>query len=350
MIFLIKLKPLFFAVGLVLELFGGAGLVYSFKVQKVISFNTSLFQSDINALHVGLFALFSGILFHVIFFIIKNYAQGLEKDLFESKHIHFSRPVPQKRVLKSQPAQFPSNQTVSNYSTGNHWPSEKQAFTRNAQPQYDFQQQQRFQRTHQHAAQQTFSSQNQPLHPHASSSSVTVKPTPSQNKGVYNAYYVPQSKTSGKVKDFDALLDDENEFSGTRKGLIIKVVICVLLLFLIGFGISLVVTSFGSTENSSDQISNTNTNSYQSNAERRAAVTEPVSDKMVFTSEPSGANIVSIRSNRIIGITPFTIKNPPLNRTISLSFQKSGFKDYDIKITYTGGVLNEHAVLTMAGQ
>jgi len=344
MIFLIKLKPFLFSVGLLLEALGGAGIVYSFRVQKIISLETSLFHWEINTFIAGIIALLAGFFFHFIFFIIKNHAQKLEDDLFESKHSYSSRPVQKKRTLKSLPAQYTSAQNV------NHWPSEKQPFPGNAQPQYDTQQQQRFQRTYQQAAQQTYSPQNQQLRSQTMSSSTTVKPAPAQQKGVYNAYYVPQQSSLAKEKDFDKLLDSENEFTANKKGLIIKVIFGGLLLVLIIFGIRAIISSLNTQENTANQITSTNTNGDTSNVEKSTAIAAPVSDKIVLTSEPSGATIVSAKSNRVIGTTPFTIKNPPADKTISLNIQKSGYEDSNITITYNGGVLNKHAVLTITGQ
>jgi hypothetical protein len=173
-----------------------------------------------------------------------------------------------------------------------------------------------------------------------------VKQAPSRQKGVYDAYYIPQHDTAAKEKDFDSLLDDEKSFF-TAKKVLLTVIGIVLIVFIV-LGIRVVASSLNSVGNRSDQ---TNTvAAIMANSETAPAVTESVSDKIVLTSEPSGAAVISTRNNRKIGTTPFTITNPPKNKTISLRIQKDGFVNENVTVTYTDGVLNKHTVLTMTGQ
>ncbi len=343
MVFLMKLKPLFFSLGLLLEALGGAGLIYSFKVHKILSFETSILQADINMVIVGAVTLLAGIFLHCIFILTQKYTQKLEEDLFESRYSYSTKPVEKRHNLQSPPSQYASAQNA------NHGSSQKQPFTRNTQSQYYSQQQQRFQRSYQQVAKQTSSHQNQTAQQRAPSTT-TVKPAPARTKGVYNAYYVPKPSPAPKEKDFDKLLDGNNEFFTSNKGLIPKIVIGVILIVLIFLGIRAIVSLAGTKENIPHTGAAAPANGYTANAEKRTAAPTPVSEKIVLTSEPSGAAVVSIRSNRRIGTTPFTIKNPPQNKTISLRVQKAGFASKDIKLTYTGGVLKKHAVLTMVGQ
>lgn len=233
MVFLIRINSVFFIIGLLLEALGGAGLVLSFRGQRFFSIDNAQFRGDIDTLILGIASLCAGILFHFIFLVIKKYAQRLEDDLFESKYSYSPKPVQKEQTVKPVPSHYETTQSA------NRWSSEEQSFTGNAQPHYDTQQQQRFQSSYQYAAQQTYSPQNQQLHPQTTASTKTVKPA--QQKGVYNAYYVPQQSSLLKEKDFDKLLDDEDEFKTNKKGLVIKVVIGALLFVLIIFVIKALV-------------------------------------------------------------------------------------------------------------